>query len=126
MNYIGIIIGGGIGAVLRYLSTQAVQQLFFKNLFPLGTLLVNTVGALLIGFFFTTFESLTVPAGLRLFVITGFLGGFTTFSTYSLETVRFFINGNIKQGLLNILLNNGICILFVLLGIAASKLLMKK
>ncbi|MDR0562107.1 MAG: fluoride efflux transporter CrcB [Spirochaetaceae bacterium] len=125
MNYIAIIIGGGIGAVLRYGSTFLIQSAYNKP-FPLGTLFVNGAGALLIGFFFKTFEAFTVPEGLRFFVITGFLGGYTTFSTYSLETLRFFLDGHIKQALLNIALNNGISILCVLAGIALSKTLTGK
>ncbi|MDR0568222.1 MAG: fluoride efflux transporter CrcB [Spirochaetaceae bacterium] len=125
MKYICVIAGGGIGAVLRYATAQGIQSVWSKP-FPLGTLFVNTAGASLIGFFFTLFETFAVPAGLRLFVITGFLGGYTTFSTYSLETLRLFTEGNVKQGLLNALLNNGICVLCTLLGITIGKLFSAK
>jgi CrcB protein len=77
----------------------------------------------LIGFLFSAFESHTVPAGLRLFLITGFLGGYTTFSAYSLETARAFLAGNIPQALIIMALNNGLCLVFVLLGMWAGKLL---
>ncbi|MDR0525660.1 MAG: fluoride efflux transporter CrcB [Spirochaetaceae bacterium] len=115
-----ILIGGGIGAVLRYLSIQGIQALYGRP-FPAGTLAVNSAGALLIGFFVTRFESSGVSSGMRFFVVTGFLGGYTTFSTYSLETARFFMAGNIKQGLLNILLNNGMCLGFTMLGMWIAK-----
>ncbi|GHV55964.1 putative fluoride ion transporter CrcB [Spirochaetia bacterium] len=121
MNYLFVILGGGIGAVLRYLSTQGITALA-KVPFPAGTLAVNVVGALIIGFLFSLFEARAVPVGLRLFLITGFLGGYTTFSSYSLETARLMLEGNIPMALLNLLLNNGVCLLFVVLGISAGKL----
>jgi CrcB protein len=58
-----------------------------------------------------------------LFVITGFLGGYTTFSAYSLETAQYCINGNIKLALLNMALHNGLSILCVFLGMGAHRLL---
>ncbi|GHV90675.1 hypothetical protein AGMMS50268_11780 [Spirochaetia bacterium] len=121
MNYLLVILGGGIGAVLRYLSTQGLGALI-KTPFPAGTLAVNAAGALVIGFLFSIFETHAVPAGLRLFLITGFLGGYTTFSSYSLETARLMLEGNIPMALLNLLLNNGICLLFVVLGLGAGRL----
>ncbi|MDR2484128.1 MAG: fluoride efflux transporter CrcB [Treponema sp.] len=121
MKYVCIIIGGGIGAVLRYISTQIIQTICTVS-FPVGTFFVNSLGALLIGFLFNTFEQITAPAGLRLFVITGFLGGYTTFSTYSLETVRYCMHGNLKQAFMNIALNNIVCMLCVWLGIRISNL----
>ena len=121
MNYLFVLLGGGVGAVLRYLSTQSITA-FIKTPFPAGTLAVNALGALVIGFLFSLFEAHAVPAGLRLFLITGFLGGYTTFSSYSLETARLMLEGNIPMALLNLLLNNGVCLLFVVLGMGAGKL----
>jgi CrcB protein len=120
MNYIAILLGGGIGALLRYLSSQGIGALI-KIPFPAGTLFVNAAGSLLIGFLFGLFESRAVPAGLRLFLITGFLGGFTTFSSYSLETVRLFSDGRISAALINIGLSNVLCLALTLLGLGISK-----
>jgi len=125
MSAIYIVIGGGIGALLRYFTSQFVNNVYNKN-FSLGTIFVNCTGALLIGFLIDIFGIFGINPKWKLLVITGFLGGYTTFSTYSVETVNYFINGNIKYGILNILLNNILCILFVLLGIWLNKLLFIK
>ena len=122
MNYLYIIIGGGIGALLRYFSSQFINSLANVE-FPFGTLFVNCIGALLIGFLVNMFGAFSLNIKWRLLLITGFLGGYTTFSTYSLETVQYFIKGNIKHALINILLNNVLCILFVLLGIWLNKII---
>jgi len=125
MNLIYIVIGGGVGALLRYFSSQFVNDVYNKP-FSLGTLFVNCVGALLIGFLINIFDMFGINTKYKLLIITGFLGGYTTFSTYSLETVNYFVNGNIKYGILNILLNNILCIVFVLLGLWINKIIFTK
>jgi CrcB protein len=125
MSLIYIVVGGGIGALLRYCTSQFVNNIYNKN-FSLGTIFVNCIGALLIGFLINIFDLYGINTKFKLLIITGFLGGYTTFSTYSLETVNYFINGNIKYGLLNILLNNVLCILFVLLGLWLNKIIFTK
>jgi len=122
MNLIYIVIGGGTGALLRHLTSQFVNNHYNKS-FSLGTVFVNCVGALLIGFLINVFDIFGINTKFKLLIITGFLGGYTTFSTYSLETVNYFINGNIKYGILNILLNNILCILFVLFGLWLNKII---
>jgi CrcB protein len=124
VNFIFVFIGGGLGALLRYVSTQFISKTIATG-FPAGTLFVNSIGALCIGFFYKTFETFTVPAELRLFIMTGFLGGYTTFSSYSLETVQCLSGGNIKGAVINILMNNVLCIVFVTAGIWISKTLIK-
>ncbi|MDR2211415.1 MAG: fluoride efflux transporter CrcB [Spirochaetaceae bacterium] len=127
MNYLYVMIGGGAGALLRYFSNRFINSLFTDITFPPGTLFVNCLGALLIGFAINIFELFPAASGKwKLFITTGFLGGYTTFSTYALETAQYFINGNIKRALTNILLNNVLCIVFVLSGMWLSKILFTK
>ena len=125
MNFILIIIGGGVGALFRYLSTQVINNIF-NNKFLLGTLFVNCLGALLIGFLMNIFELYSIDNKWKLFIVTGFLGGCTTFSAYSFETANYLINGNIKYAITNIILSNVLCILFVSLGLWLNKIIFMK
>jgi len=125
MAFLAVFLGGGIGALLRYLSTQLINSII-KIQFSFGTIFVNCVGALLIGFLVNFFDLYSLNPKWRLLIITGFLGGYTTFSAYSLETVQYFLNGNIKYAILNILINNVLCILFVLLGLWLNNLIFSK
>jgi CrcB protein len=125
MNYFLVILGGGLGALGRYGVSHVVDKAFSAKLngFPIGVLVVNATGALLIGLLFGLFDAVyAANTKTRLFLITGFLGGWTTFSTYSLDTTRLLSNGSLKQALLNIALNNAICIILVLAGLNISKI----
>lgn len=83
-----IFVGGGIGSVLRFVTTLTITQRFGPG-FPWATLLINVVGSLVIGVVFELSQtrSLGVTPMVRLFLMTGVLGGFTTFSTFSLDMV---------------------------------------
>ena len=87
MNYLIIFIGAGLGGMARHAINVTALRLFNPGIFPFGTLFINVVGSCLMG---VLVECFAVRAGLppqaRLFLTTGVLGGFTTFSTFSMET----------------------------------------
>ncbi|MDR2344312.1 MAG: fluoride efflux transporter CrcB [Spirochaetaceae bacterium] len=123
MLYLFVVLGGGIGALLRYMSVEFIKKLFGTP-FPLGTFTVNLIGSLLIGFLFAVFEARLLPDQFRLFAITGFLGGYTTFSSYSLETARYLLNGDTRLALANMLLSNLLCLALTLAGMKLAKMLL--
>lgn len=105
--------GGFIGAVLRYLAVLSMQVFKGKTNIPLGTLLVNVVGCLLIGFFAVLAENnKVISSETRNFLIVGILGAFTTFSAFGFETVNLFKSGLTFQFIVNIILQ-------VVLGLGA-------
>jgi CrcB protein len=119
-----LIIGGSVGTLCRYYGA-AWGQAVFGNWLPYGTLLVNLVGCLLIGFLLGFWESrfhamTEAPIQLRLLLITGFLGAFTTFSSYELESFLYLRQGAWERALLylsaSILLGLGAILLGVKLG----------
>jgi fluoride exporter len=116
MNLIWIIIGGSIGALLRYGTTLMCSRIF-GTAFPVGTLVVNLAGCLLIGAVMGLAErgSFVTPA-FRLFFVTGFLGALTTFSTYAWESMSAFRNESIGTAFLNIMINNIAGLGLVLIG----------
>ena len=106
-TFFAVAIGGGTGAVLRYLVANIGQSLTPSN-FPLGTLIVNIIGCALIGF---VTALLIGPLSqhrefLRLLLIVGVLGGFTTFSTFALDSFDLIEDGRIRQAMMYILLSN--------------------
>jgi fluoride exporter len=111
-----IMCGGGLGALCRYGMSGFIMNIS-KGDFPLGTLTVNIIGSFLIGVFWELFNQLSdVSHELKAFIVIGFLGAFTTFATFSLDTAVLYKSANYKHALLNILLNNAVCIVFVFLG----------
>lgn len=87
--------GGALGSVLRWSATAALARLSRDAAFPWGTLAVNLVGSCAIGFVLTlAFERSSVPPATRLFLVTGVLGGFTTFSAFSWETLVLLRDGH--------------------------------
>lgn len=115
--------GGGAGACLRYLMTTGTDQLFGRG-FPHGTLVVNVVGSLLIGYVLEWLPQAQDSAPyLKLMLVTGLLGGFTTYSAFSVETLRLAQTGFLGRALLNIGLTLVLCLVSVWLGYLAGRAL---
>ena len=115
-QYIFVFIGGGLGAVCRYLATSFFAMRFGAA-FPYGTLFVNVTGSFLMGLVMGLLPLLPrgalLPENLRLLLAVGFLGGFTTFSSFSMETLALLQGAHALSALLNVLAN-------VILGMAAA------
>lgn len=121
-------LGGGIGAVLRYGLSGLAQRLYMGSgggVFPIGTLAVNSLGGLLIGGLWVLFDEGTLSPNTRLFVFIGLLGGFTTFSTYSLETLNLIRGGELRLALANIFLSNLVCIVLAYLGFVLTRAIIR-
>ena len=94
-----VALGGGIGAALRYLLTE-LANLHGGVFFPYGTILANLIGSFCIGILFVFFsESSDLSPIVKLFFVTGILGGFTTFSTYNMELLTFVRTGAVFPAL---------------------------
>ena len=104
-NYLLVFAGGGIGASARYWLSGAVYR-FLSSDFPYGNLVVNITGCFAIGLLMTLMEErfLSEPA-LRIFLTIGILGGFTTFSSFSYESIQLLQNGGQTIAMANILAN---------------------
>ena len=117
-------LGGFIGSISRYLVGGLVHRLFPFTGFPYGTLVVNVLGCLLIGFVvgLVEFRQLFRPE-IRLFLLIGVLGGFTTFSTFSYETFALTRDGEIVRAGMNVLLQIVVCFGAVWFGNVLSRIL---
>jgi fluoride exporter len=121
LHLLAIAAGGAIGSLLRYGSTVGVHQLFGKG-FPYGTLTVNVIGSLLVGILYVILvERLQTGLEWRALLITGLLGGFTTFSAFSLETLMLVEQGEMMKAALNIVLSVGLCLGVVWVGILIGR-----
>jgi CrcB protein len=117
--YLGIF--GGLGCVTRYFISGWVYNLAGKAL-PYGTLAVNVIGSLLLGLIMEgSLRSTLLSPELRFGLTVGFMGGFTTFSTFSYETVRLLEEGSFVAAGANILLNVTVCIVAAAIGIYLAR-----
>jgi CrcB protein len=116
-----LVTGGALGTLARYAASGLAHRIS-DTLFPLGTLVVNSTGSLLIGIAWALMEDSSLPGYIRTFLFIGFFGGFTTFSTFSLETLNLVRDNEIKLAALNILANNIIAIVFVFAGFFLTRL----
>jgi len=105
--------GGFVGSISRFLIANLFGQLNFR--FPLGTMFINVTGSFILGWFFTFAEPRGVSDAMRLAISVGFVGGYTTFSTYMFESNRLAEDGAGLQAMVNLLGS-------LILGIAAVRL----
>jgi CrcB protein len=112
-TYVAIALGGTLGCWARYAQSNLVQAVFGRD-FPLATLSINVIGSFLMGFLFIlTLERLMIPPSVRVGVLTGVLGGYTTFSTFEMETLLLAENGEFVKAALYVVLS-------VVIGFAAA------
>ncbi|MBU2102490.1 MAG: fluoride efflux transporter CrcB [Candidatus Omnitrophota bacterium] len=114
--------GGTIGTLLRYILSEYDHK-FSGGGFPVNTLLINLAGSLIIGLAWGIRERLSVSPNMRLFIFMGVLGGFTTFSTFSLENFNLFREGAYRIMFLNIAIANTFGIILVFFGYVAARTL---
>lgn len=115
-----LLAGGAIGTLARY-GLAGLTHKYFEGTFPLGTLVVNLLGSLIIGLLWGLWESNNIPTGIRTFLFIGILGGFTTFSSYALETLHMFRDGEAKMAVINILASNILGLMLVFVGFIAAR-----
>ena len=117
-----IAVGGVVGTLCRYMFSTWVDQRS-QSTFPYGTLAVNLVGCFIAGLLFPIFERAAIPPEMRLAVFTGFLGGFTTFSAYGLQTFILVDGGLMSLAAVNIVVSNLAGLAMVWLGIGAARMI---
>jgi CrcB protein len=125
MAYLWVAIGGALGSMARYGISGMIAAMTAGS-FPYGTLVVNVTGAILIGFFATLSgpdSRFFVPASVRLFLMTGICGGYTTFSTFSLETSNLMRDGDWAAALANIGFSVILCLVAIWIGHAGALVL---
>jgi CrcB protein len=122
MSYLWVAIGGALGSVARFWCSGFVAQTV-GGTFPWGTMVVNVVGSFIIGFFGTLTGAdgrLLVSPDIRTFVMVGFCGGYTTFSSFSLQTLELIRNRDFAEAGSNVLLSVALCLVAVILGSVAA------
>jgi fluoride exporter len=119
--YFLVALGGALGAIARYVTVLCCQFTWGLR-FPYGTLLVNTLGSFVAGFFLTILVGrFNTGEYWRLFLFSGFLGAYTTFSSFAAETLLMYENGQWLKLCSNILLNNVGSLAMVFIGALAAQ-----
>ena len=120
---IAIFLGGGCGALSRYLIIDQINK-FSSNSFPYGTTLVNVLGAFLIGIiYYLLISKIIINEQLKVFITIGFLGGFTTFSSFNLDFFKLIESGNIFLAIVYALASFLITIVAFYIGYSLTKVL---
>lgn len=123
LNLIAIFLGGGIGAVSRFLITLNLTKIYNVNL-PIATFLVNIIGSFAIGFLYILFIGKTdLTPALKFALTVGFCGGLTTFSTFSLELFEMISHQQFMQAAIYALLSVLVCLVMTGIGVYCAKLI---
>jgi|TARA_B100001079_G_scaffold178897_1_gene153749 CrcB protein len=121
ITLLAIGIGGACGSVSRFLVAREMGRRL-GDFLPYGTLAVNVLGSLALGWLATVFlDRPEINNALRLGIAVGFLGAFTTFSTFSLESVQLLLNGAVWRAMLNIAVNTVVCLGMCYLGMQLAR-----
>ena len=121
LGWFAIAAGGALGAVSRFAMSHQVYQWFGRD-FAWGTLSVNILGSFFMGLVAVLLvDKFSVSTELKAFIMVGFLGAFTTFSTFSFETLQYLQIGEISKAFFNMALSFSSCLLAVWLGFIAAK-----
>ena len=121
MQTLAIAGGGAIGALLRFWMSTGIHNLLGRG-FPYGTLAVNVVGSLLMGFLYVMLiDKLPLGPAWRAALLVGLLGAFTTFSTFSIETLNLMEEGELIKAFLNIMLSVVLCLMAAWVGLVAGR-----
>lgn len=112
--------GGALGSVLRYIMSGWTYR-FTSEAFPWGTLAVNVLGCFVIGLLWALSERASFAPNTRIFLFTGMLGGFTTFSTYALESFNLIRDGEVGAFAINVLASNLLGLAAVLVGFTLGR-----
>ena len=122
LSIAAIAVGGGCGSVARFLVAREMES-WLGNFLPYGTLIVNVLGSLALGWLATVFLARPeINIALRLGIAVGFLGAFTTFSAFSFESVQLMLNGTVWRAALNVAANTVVCLGMCYLGMQLARL----
>ena len=123
LSLLAIAIGGGLGSIARFVISREMGN-WLGNYLPYGTLTVNIAGSLALGWFITFFfDRPELSSTLRLGLTVGFLGAFTTFSTFSYESLQLLLDGAVWRAIFNVVLNAAACIGMCYLGMQLAKMM---
>jgi len=123
MKLIFLALGGALGALMRYGLSGFVYKLIGTD-FPYGTLVVNLTGCFFMGVSIALAETkFVIGPNLKLFIMIGFLGAFTTFSTFILETDNLLRDSEMARTFMNVFLNVIVCFVFLRIGAFVGKLI---
>ena len=123
LSLFAIAIGGGLGSIARFVISREMGN-WLGNYLPYGTLTVNIAGSLALGWFITFFINRPeLSIAIRLGLTVGFLGAFTTFSTFSFESLQLLLNGAVWRAIFNVVLNAVVCIGMCHVGMQMARIM---